>query len=113
MIEKKATTMSQDTALQLLANGHAVYTPDVARKILEALDVGKETIYYFEHDGKPPTHPKGLYAKVGRYVTAIDLGRLVAKRFMCEFGEFFGRGTQGAEIAMVIKTKLDEDQAGG
>ena len=102
--------MDRDTALNSIETGHAIYAPETAKEISQALGVPfKESLVrVYESD----RHPLGLtmYKGPADGVWSLELARHVADclglEADCDYQLYLGRGTQARAIAEAVRILL-------
>jgi len=105
--------LSEGEALAKLGDGHAIWKPEVARRICEALGVDYSPSLeepFFNEPGvfKGAEIPPENEGKLG--VSGIALGSYVARKLGVgnQITVFLGRGRQGRECARVVREVLEE-----
>lgn len=92
-------------AIERVADGHAIYKPEAAKAICEALDVPYSTTVEraFFSDWN---NPKGAHMSPGNEgmiaVDALALGRYITEQLGLEVESYIGRGFQGRAYARAI-----------
>lgn len=102
--------MEQKEALHYLAEGHAVWTPELADLVCDAFGVKRLKARSF-HSDPPGTH-KGLTMdeehEGGLGVYSLTLSHHVADELGLEYPSKIGRGFQAQVIAQAIAKHMKE-----
>ena len=102
--------MEQKQALEYLEDGHAIWKPDAAREICEAVGVRYNPT--LEHPYTTEAHPMGVKMRPGQEGQKGVWGLTLAHYAATQLGvvdkarAFIGRGSQAREYARVIGEAL-------
>lgn len=98
--------MERDQALGMLQDGHAVYSVEAGKSILEALGVPWDDELAFEAYSEPGVF-KGLIMNPGNEgalcVSALGLGSYACDYFNLKTQSYMGRGFQAQEYVSKLK----------
>jgi hypothetical protein len=109
--------MSREEAITHLAEGHSLWSVEMAKTICRSFDLPfpKQLIIRWrdQHDANPTKDPKGIWLhepdQSGEGVGSIELSNYVAQRLGVRVRDYFGRGSQAAANAKAIRKYLALD----
>lgn len=99
-------------ALNVLENGHTIWTPKYAQRVCEALGIPfNESLvkpFYSDNDFKGLTMRVGMEGATGVY--SLTLSEYCANQFKLanKATSFFGRGSQAREYARLVRQELEK-----
>lgn len=103
--------MDVNTALGYIADGHAVYSEEAGKEVMEAFGLQWRPKYASVMFSDPPGTFKGLVMeKEGeRGITALSLGSIILRELNLKAESKMGRGFQGRANAEAIRQHFSQE----